>query len=269
MDPLVLEPLLAAVSGAYADVLRARGETPAAVCGYSAGHVPALYAAGVIDRATCIRIACIRGAALSSAASAVPGGMIGVHGLPEHVLTYLAEDDPVEPASIGARNGPALVVYSGSHPALARAAARATKAGAVVSGLLDVAGPWHTPLLEPASVAIETAIAALPFRPAKIPVYSTVTGLASKDAAFLRWNVAASVARSVEWHAAVQAMLAAGMRTFVEVSPGRVLWGLLGQQDPAFGFKRRYQECIRGPAPRIVRAGSAAAHQQMPTKVSA
>ncbi len=42
IDPLVLEPLLAAVSGTYADLLLAEDGPPAAVAAYSAGHVAAL-----------------------------------------------------------------------------------------------------------------------------------------------------------------------------------------------------------------------------------
>jgi malonyl CoA-acyl carrier protein transacylase len=118
----------------------------------------------------------------------------------------------------------------------------------VVSDLLDIAGPWHTDLLEPERLAIETMIADLPFRQAARPVFSTVTAAATRDADTLRWTVAASVVRTVEWHATVRAMRDSGIDAFVEVSPGRSIWGLLGQQPQPFGFSRQYQECVRGPA---------------------
>jgi [acyl-carrier-protein] S-malonyltransferase len=245
-DPCVLEPLLTAVSGAYADLLAAEEGAPDCVAGYSAGHVTALYAAGVIDQTTSLRIACVRGQHLKHAAALFDGGMVAVHGLPEDDLARLAEDDALHPASIAARNGPSHMVYSGTAMALARAAARASAAGAI-TGPLDVAGPWHSPWLEGARAAIATGIAGMEFRAPCRPVWSSLTGLATHDPDQLRMAVSASVACTVEWHATVIGMLDAGVRNFVEVSPGRTLWGLLSQvggQD----FQRRYVESPRGRA---------------------
>jgi [acyl-carrier-protein] S-malonyltransferase len=245
-DPCVLEPLLAAVAGAHSELLQAEEGPPAAVAGYSAGHVAALYAAGVMDRQTCLQVACVRGAALARAAARVPGGMVGVHGLPEDQLAWLAEDDDAHPATVAARNGPTHVVFSGTTLALSRAASRASAAGAATAPL-DVAGPWHSHWLEPEVAEIAAAIASLTFRPAFVPVWSTVTGLATQDPESLRWTLAASVAAPIEWHATVMAMCASGLDAFVEVSPGRSLWGLLGQLPPPHGFARRYVESVRGP----------------------
>jgi len=254
-EPRVLEPLLAAVSGAHADLLQAEEGLPAAVGAYSAGHVAALYAAGVIDRETCLQVAVIRGAALARAASRVPGGMIAVHGLPEELLSLLAEDDDAHPACVAARSGPMHVVYSGTALALSRAAARASAAGAATAPL-DVAGPWHGHWLETEAREIAAGLASLPFRMAFVPVWSTVTGLATQDAESLRWALSASVAAPVEWHATVVAMCAAGIDSFVEVSPGRSLWGLLGQLPQPHGFSRRYVECVRGLTAKRRRGGT-------------
>jgi [acyl-carrier-protein] S-malonyltransferase len=249
IDPAVLEPLLAAVSGAWAELLMNEEGPPAAVAASSAGHVAALYAAGVVDRDTSLSIACIRGAALSRAATQVQGGMVAVHGLAEELLVAIAEDDDEEAASIAARNAPTYVVYSGAADTLARAAARASHAGAVTAPL-EVAGPWHSPFLAPASQEIEAAMAGFRFAPARVPVWSSVTALATDDPDRLRWCVGASVRCTIEWHATVSAMLDAGIHSFVEVSPGRSLYGLLGQVVTPRGCRRRYVECQRGPARR-------------------
>jgi [acyl-carrier-protein] S-malonyltransferase len=241
--------LLAAVSGAHADLVLAEEGPPAAVAAYSAGHVAALYAARVIDRAACLRIACIRGAALAEAAARIPGGMVTVHGLPEDELALLVEEHVTDKASLAARNAPKHVVYSGDVEALSHAAARAAAAGAVTSWL-DVAGPWHSPLMEGARAAIEKAIAGIAFMPACVPVWSSVTALPTLDPERLRLSLSASISCTVEWHATVDAMLDAGLDAFLEVSPGRSLWALLGQIEPAREFSRRYVECQRGPARR-------------------
>jgi [acyl-carrier-protein] S-malonyltransferase len=129
---------------------------------------------------------------------------------------------------------------------LSHAAARASAAGAITAPL-DVAGAFHSPWMEPARAAIATDISGFEFRTPRIPVWSTVTGLVTDDPERLRMAVSASVACTVEWHATVAAMLDSGVTTFVEVSPGRTLWGLLGQWAEQ-NFSRRYVECPRGRA---------------------
>jgi len=86
--------------------------------------------------------------------------------------------------------------------------------------------------------------------PAYVPVWSSVTAVATRDPERLRWSLSASVTNTVEWHSTMQAMLGAGIDAFVEVSPGRSLYGLLGQLHPDHVFTRRYVECQRGPARR-------------------
>ena len=247
-DPRVVEPLLAAVASAHADRLRAEEGPPAAVAGHSAGHIAALYASGAVDRSTCLRIACRRGAVLAEAAASLPGGMMAAHGLPNADLARLAAADPEHPAGIAARNAADHVVLTGSPVSLARAAARLRSAGASVAAL-NVAGPWHSAALAAAAGAIARAIADLPVRRPDVPVWNALDATSSRDPDALRHIAAQSVASVVEWHATTLAMHAAGIGTFVEAGAGRTLWGLIGRMSEQVAARRRYVECERSVTP--------------------
>jgi len=238
--PTVLEPLLAAVSCAYVDWLRAADLRPAAVAGYSAGEVAAMYAARVFDAETCLRIACLRGEAL--AAAALPGGMISLHGLPvAELIELVVEVGQDESVGVAAYNGPRHLIVAGSPIALARVAARGHALGAE-AGALDAAGPWHTRLADTARRQLIAALAALPFAMPCIPVWLGSSGAACGDSAALRRSLADSIVLPVRWNALVDGLLAAGIEDFLEVGPGRTLYGLLGQMPLPPQIRRGFLE---------------------------
>ena len=112
--PEVLEPLLAATSIAYVDILHGAGIRPSVVAGFSAGEVGALYAAGVLTRVDALRVACWRGELLRAAAETFPGGMNAVRGLDTHVVRRAAADADGRVA-IAAINAPRHVTITGVH----------------------------------------------------------------------------------------------------------------------------------------------------------
>lgn len=239
--PTVLEPLLAALSGAYVDWLRKQGVKPCAVAGYSAGEVGAMYAAQVFDAETCLHIACIRGRILETAASERPGAMISVSGLPLAQLADCAETARDAGAiEVAAYNSPLHMTLSGVTSALDLAASNARAGGATVGGI-DAAGPWHTQLMDPARETLKAAIADLPFAEAQVPVWTSAAGTWTKDPELLRAALSDSLCNTIRWTSVVEGLLKT-CNDFLEVGPGRMLWGLLGQYRLPPGTHRKFIE---------------------------
>jgi [acyl-carrier-protein] S-malonyltransferase len=241
---MVLEPLLVAVGCACTELLGTAGFEPGAVAGYSAGEVSALYAAGSLDSNTCLRVACLRGAALEKAAKTRPGTMISLQGMLLEELRDLIEDG-TEPVSVSGFHGPRNFTVAASPSVLASLSVRARRHGARIDPI-EVAGAWHSPWLKTVQKELSRALAKLPFHAAKIPVWLGSRGEASRDPEVFRVSLAESVAVPVRWLEVVNDILAKGFFDFLDIGPGRTLWGLLGQLLPAHGT-RSFLERPGGP----------------------
>ena len=161
-----------------------------------------------------------------------PGTMVAVLGLDRDALTKLCDesrgDDVLEIANVLC---PGNIVVSGAMVACRRLEAAATAAGAMKCVLLDVAGAFHTVLMEPAVARLADALGKATIRPPRIPVVSNVDARPHDDPAEIRALLARQVVGVVEWHASVEYLLAQGVRAVWEVGPGRVLRGLMKRID--------------------------------------
>lgn len=240
--PGVLEPLLAALSCAYVDFVKASGHQADHVAGYSAGELPAMYAAGVLDADTVMHIACIRGRALELVLDKVSGGMLAIGGIGraeiEQVVAAVTADGAA--LHLSAVNGVRHFTLSGSHDGLA-AARRLMRHGGASVGTLDAAGPWHSPALADAAADIAAQIEALAFVAPQVPVWLGSSGSACHAVSALKRSIAESLVLPVLWEPVMDGLLHIGVRRFLELGPGCVLYGLLGQSAPP-GIQRGYLE---------------------------
>src|SRR5439155_22221721 len=92
---------------------------------------------------------------------------------------------------------------------------------------LAVAGAFHTALMKPADEALAAALAGVPIRPPRIPVWSNVDAQPHTDPGEIRGLLVRQVVQPVLWEQTLRNLLAAGTERFYEVGPGRVLAGLL------------------------------------------
>lgn len=228
--PLILEPLLAALSCAYVDFLQAHGHSADHVAGYSAGELPAMYAAGVFDADTAMQIACMRGRALERALGGVAGGMLAISGIGRAGIGQVVSTVTGAGAALylAGVNGERHFTLAGSPAGLAAARPLLRQHGASVS-VLDAAGPWHSPALDGAAHDIALQVAALPFSAPRMPVWLGSRGSAVHPVSELKRSIAESVALPVLWKQVVDGLLHHGVRRFFELGPGCVLYGLLGQ----------------------------------------
>ena len=232
----VSQPAILVTSLALVEVLRSRGERAlddaSFTAGLSLGEYTALVFAGALSFEDAVRLVDVRGRAMQACAERKPGGMVAVLGLDrDRVAAVCAEargDGVLEVANVLC---PGNVVVSGSVEACRRLESAAAAAGAMKCVPLEVAGAFHTVMMEPAVARLSEALAATEIRTPRIPVVSNVDGRTHDDPAEIRGLLARQVVGVVEWQASVEHLLAHGVRTVWEVGPGRVLRGLMKRID--------------------------------------
>jgi [acyl-carrier-protein] S-malonyltransferase len=218
----------AAVLAAMSEKLGDAAPVPDAVAGLSLGEYTALYAAGGVDLETGVRLVARRGAEMQRAAERSESGMVSVLGIDEASAWKLAEaaagDDVLVCANF---NCPGQVVLSGEKAACERAAELAEQYGASGAVPLKVAGAFHSELMRPAADALAETLSAADIRPPRVPVVSNVDAAPHTDPDDIRRCLLEQLANPVRWQHCMEHLLSAGVETFYEVGPGRVLAGLM------------------------------------------
>ena len=232
----VSQPAILVASLAALELLRSRDGHPldaaTVTAGLSLGEYTALVFAGVLDFDDAVRLVDIRGRAMQECAEQRPGTMLAVLGVDREKLTALCEEcrasDVLEVANVLC---PGNIVVSGSAVACHRLDAAAVAAGAMKCVPLEVAGAFHTSLMQPAVERLAAALADVAFHPPRIPVVSNVDARPHTDPDEIRALLARQVVGVVEWNASMAYILSTGTRSIWEVGPGRVLRGLMKRID--------------------------------------
>ncbi|MEI6365865.1 MAG: ACP S-malonyltransferase [Planctomycetota bacterium] len=232
----ISQPAILVTSLAMLEVLKSRADNPlgsvSMAAGLSLGEYTALVFAGSIDFDDAVRLVDVRGRAMQECAELRPGTMLAVLGLDRESIQTLC--DQVRGGDVLALANvlcPGNCVVSGSAEACQRLAEAAEAAGAMKCVRLEVAGAFHTPMMEPAVAHLRDAIAAVTIRSPRIPVVSNVDARPHNDPADIRRLLARQVVGVVEWQASVEYMLSVGVGSIWEVGPGRVLRGLMKRID--------------------------------------
>ena len=226
------QPALLACEVAAWRVLASAGLRPIAAAGHSLGEFSALVAADVLELPEAVRIVALRGEVTQRAADANPGAMtalLGIGAVAAAELCDAARGDGI--LLVANENSPQQVVVSGTIAPIERLEALAAERR-VRAVRLQVAGGFHSPLMDAAVEPIRAAMARAEFRTPRFPVASNVTGALVADPDEIRDLLGRHVVSSVRWEGCVAALLAAGATTFVEAGPGDVLTKLAKRVAP-------------------------------------
>jgi phthiocerol/phenolphthiocerol synthesis type-I polyketide synthase B len=218
----VRQPLLCALSIAYAAALRDAGVQPTAVIGHSMGEVAAAAVAGVLSIDQCMRIICRRGALMQPA---VGRGAMALVELPVAEVQGRVAGHGGR-VVVAAVNGPRNTVISGDPDPVREIIAAVTREGIFCQSIkLDLAA--HSAQMTVPAAALKEALAGLEPVAGTLPVYSTVTGASREGAAFDAAYWADNLRMPVLFDSAVRAMVSDGVRCFVELGAHPVLVGSL------------------------------------------
>ncbi len=209
---------------------------PEMVAGHSLGEFSALVAAGAMSFEDGLTLVSKRALAMQAACEKTPGTMAAVLGLDDAVVEEVCASIP-EIVVAANYNCPGQLVISGSIEGVDKACEALKEKGAKRALRLPVGGAFHSPLMEPARVELEAAIAATAFTQPICPVYQNVDAKPQTDPQMIKVNLIAQLIAPVRWTQSVQNMIAAGTTEFTELGPGKVLQGLVSKinKDVAVG----------------------------------
>jgi [acyl-carrier-protein] S-malonyltransferase len=219
--------MLTAAVAVYRAWLAAGGKAPALLAGHSLGEYSALVAAGVIAFRDAVPLVRFRARAMQEAVPVGQGGMAAILGLPDQevqaVCAAAAQGQVVEAVNF---NAPAQVVIAGHKEAVARACEAAKAAGAKRALPLPVSAPFHSSLLQPASVRLREYMASLRFAAPSIAIVNNVDVAIVSDPEGIKDALVRQAASPVRWVEIVQKIAAEGATHVIECGPGKVLTGL-------------------------------------------
>jgi [acyl-carrier-protein] S-malonyltransferase len=214
----------------------AGGRPPDWVAGHSLGEFSALVAAGALVFEEAVDLVRVRGELMRDAVPGGQGGMAAVLGLEdadmEAVCSAAAQGEVVEAVNF---NAPGQVVIAGHRAALERAIEGAKARGAKRALPLPISVPCHSSLMRPAAERLRERLARSVLQRPEIRFMSSVDAQEYGDPEAIRDLLYRQLASPVHWVATVRAMVAAGVTTFVECGPGKVLAGLHRRIDKTPG----------------------------------
>ena len=226
-DTRVAQPVLGLGGLAVDHLLRRLAIRPDLAGGHSYGELVALCVAGAYDPSTLLRLSTQRAEAIHGAVGDDPGAMAAVTASVERVDAVLAGAGLADRVVLANRNAPNQQVISGA-TADVRAAVDALRTAGLAARPIDVACAFHSPLVAAAGERFARVLATEPVDAPGIPVWSNRTASPyPQDAAEVRRELAAQLTAPVRFVEQIEAMYAAGARTFVEVGPKQVLTRLV------------------------------------------
>ncbi|PYL64233.1 MAG: [acyl-carrier-protein] S-malonyltransferase [Verrucomicrobia bacterium] len=192
--------------------------------GLSLGEMTAHAAADTFDFANGLKLVQRRGELMDEACAATSGAMAAMIGADENAVRALAADADVDVANI---NAPGQIVISGEKTKVEIAVGLAKEHGIRRATLLNVAGAYHSRLMESAYEKLGAALLHVPVHSPRFPVISNVTGAEAVTPIEIRRTLQDQVTGTVRWVDCMERLVALGCNLFVELGPGGVLAGLV------------------------------------------
>jgi [acyl-carrier-protein] S-malonyltransferase len=232
----VCQPALFVHGLAVVAALRERGKLPEVgfAMGLSLGEVTALTAAGVFDFATGLKIVAERGRLMQLACEKSVGSMAAIIGEERSRIAGLCAEFGIEPANF---NAPGQIIVSGDKARVDALVATAKDKGLKRVMALNVAGAYHSRLMEPARSGFAAYLADVTFQRPRFTVFSNTTGQVVAEPAQIREALVRQVVSPVLWEDCMRACAAAGATEFWECGPGGVLAGLARRTEKAWIVK--------------------------------
>ena len=202
-----------------------KGLKPNITAGLSLGEYCAIAAAGGMDDMDAIRLVRKRGMLMQNTVPAGEGAMCAVMAMDASAIEKVIE--AIDGVTIANHNCPGQIVITGRTDAVSEAAEKLKEAGAKRAIMLNVSGPFHSPLLKKAGEELAEELKNTALHTLQIPYVTNVTAEKVDDISATRELLAEQVSSPVRWMQSMENMIADGVDTFVEIGPGRTLAGFM------------------------------------------
>ena len=207
---------------------RVGGLNPVAAAGLSLGEFTAHSAAGTFSFEDGLKLVARRGLFMEEACQATQGAMAALIGGEEEAVKALAAECAVDVANF---NAPGQIVLSGTVEGIDAAVEKARDHGIRRAIKLNVAGAYHSRLMQSAQDQLAAELAGVAMQPPGIPVVCNFGASVVSDPAEIRSMLEKQVTGSVRWTESIRLLCEKGHRTFIELGPGKVLAGLVAKID--------------------------------------
>lgn len=218
------QPAILTTSIAILEAIKEKGIKADIVAGLSLGEYSALVASESLDFENAVSLVKKRGRFMQEAVPQGVGSMVAVIGLDEckikEILKIASEMGIVEIANY---NTNSQIVIGGEKAAVDLASKLLKEYGARRVIPLKVSGPFHTSLLNKASIKLKNELKNINFNDPKIKVITNVTGNFINDKTEIKDLLVNQVKSSVRWSETIERMIDDGVDTFIEVGPLKTL----------------------------------------------
>jgi [acyl-carrier-protein] S-malonyltransferase len=207
---------------------RVGGLNPVAAAGLSLGEFTAHSAAGTFSFEDGLKLVARRGLFMEEACGATEGAMAALIGGEEEAVKALAAECAVDVANF---NAPGQIVLSGTVEGIDAAVEKAREHGIRRAIKLNVAGAYHSRLMQSAQDQLAAELAGVAMQSPGIPVVCNFGASVVSDPTEIRSMLEKQVTGSVRWTESIRLLCEKGHRTFIELGPGKVLAGLVAKID--------------------------------------
>ena len=198
------------------------GIRPDVTAGLSLGEYCAIAAAGGMKDEDAIRLVRKRGLLMQNTVPAGEGAMCAIMGTTGEEIEAVTDG-----MSIANYNCPGQIVITGETKAVEAAAEKLKEAGAKRAVMLNVSGPFHSPMLKKAGEELAQVLESVELSPLDVPYVTNVTAQQVTDISQTKELLAEQVSSSVRWQQSMENLIADGVDTFIEIGPGRTLAGFM------------------------------------------
>lgn len=229
-QPALVATSIAILEAIREGVARAGADLPEPVfaAGHSMGQYTAMVAAGALGLADAVRLVRERGRLMQASGHGRDGAMAALIGLDDTRLPELIAGASAHGIFVVAnRNAPGQVVVSGERPAIEAGTELAKALGAKRAIVLPVSVAAHSPLMAEAADGLRRVLETIEFHDPRVPLLANADSRPITTADGCRTELVDHLTAGVDWVGAVETMSAAGVTTFVEIGPGKVLTGLI------------------------------------------
>lgn len=210
---------------AMTKVVREKGIHPDVTAGLSLGEYCAIAEAKAMSEEDAIRTVRKRGILMQNTVPAGEGAMAAVLGMEAEVIENVIA--PIEGVTIANYNCPGQIVITGVTAGVEQAAEELKTAGAKRLVMLNVSGPFHSPLLKPAGEELLKELENVEIGKLEIPYVTNVTAEYVENEDEIKELLGKQVSSSVRWEQSIRKMIEEGVDTFVEIGPGKTLAGFM------------------------------------------
>ncbi|XCP86245.1 ACP S-malonyltransferase [Roseburia hominis] len=206
-------------------VAKEKGLRPDVTAGLSLGEYCAIWAAGGMTGEDAIRTVRLRGILMQNTVPVGEGAMAAVLGMEADKIDQVIAD--MEGVTVANYNCPGQIVITGKTKAVEQAADALKSSGARRIAMLNVSGPFHSPLLKKAGEKLAEELEHVELHTLRIPYVTNVTADYVREIGQTKELLARQVSSPVRWQESMERLIADGVDAFVEIGPGRTLAGFL------------------------------------------